>query len=148
MSRLSERLDEGFFRSAIESSVDCIKVLDLEGRVQFVNAAGLSVLGVEDISALQGKPWGAFWPDPAASKITQALGAAKRGEHFRFEAQARFGSGAVKSWDVILSPLRDPDGGVEGLIATCRDVTDVVLGRWTRAFALADRRRPQAPFAL
>ena len=45
----------------IEDSQDCIKVLDLEGRLLSMNAGGMKLLEICDLGPLIGSSWIDFW---------------------------------------------------------------------------------------
>ena len=49
---MTHRLDEGFFKSAIESSLDCVRVLDPEGRIVEWNASATRIFGWSEQEAL------------------------------------------------------------------------------------------------
>ncbi len=48
--------DTEFLRSVLASSVDCIKVLDLEGELLFMSKNGKPVMEVSDFNAIGGLP--------------------------------------------------------------------------------------------
>jgi len=48
-------------RSVLAGCGDCIKILDLDGRLQFMSEGGKRVMQVEDFGALKGCPWPDFW---------------------------------------------------------------------------------------
>ena len=48
LAELALQQSEAFTRSVVESSIDCIKVLDIEGRLLFMNAAGLRLNEIHD----------------------------------------------------------------------------------------------------
>ncbi|MDB5424632.1 MAG: hybrid sensor histidine kinase/response regulator [Phenylobacterium sp.] len=123
MGANSTRFDEDFFRSAVESSADCIGAVDREGRVLFVNKAARAAFDIEDLSAFEGRPWNTFWPWPARQEVDRALAAGLRGETFRFEGECPTRRGEIKWWDVVVSPRLDGDGATTGMVVTCRDIT-------------------------
>src|SRR5260221_14133749 len=61
----------------IEGSPDCIKVLDLDGRLLSMNAGGMAVLEICDLKPFIGAAWIDFWHDEKR-KAAQAAGKAKR----------------------------------------------------------------------
>jgi PAS domain S-box-containing protein len=115
------RLDVGFFRSAIESSMDCVRVLDRQGRVLFVNRAGLAGLEIDNFSPAQ--EWRSFWPEPGRIEVERGLDAALRGESYRFEGECPTARGSMRWWDVAIAPIFNDAGEVAALIATSRDIT-------------------------
>ena len=55
------RRSEEFAARLIESSRDCIKVLDLKGHLLSINAHGMTALEICDFGPLLGSPWVEFW---------------------------------------------------------------------------------------
>ena len=62
-SHLEEALrrSEEFAARLIESSRDCIKVLDLDGRLLSMNTGGMAVLEICDLKPFIGAAWIDFW---------------------------------------------------------------------------------------
>ena len=58
----AQRADAEFLRSVLASSADCIKVLDLDAKLEFMNEGGLRIMEVSDFSAIRGCRWPDFWP--------------------------------------------------------------------------------------
>ncbi|MEZ0229115.1 MAG: GAF domain-containing protein, partial [Planctomycetota bacterium] len=52
---------ERFLKSVIDSSPDCIKVLDLDGRILSISKAGKKQLEICDVEPLVGTSWIDFW---------------------------------------------------------------------------------------
>ncbi len=114
---------EGFNRSIIESSVDCIKLLDLEGRLQFINEGGKKLLCIEDVSDYIGMPYADFWRGSDMEAALAALQKARQGEIGTFEGRATVCGGVVKWWSVVTSPIVGSEGQVESIVVVSRDVT-------------------------
>ena len=116
------RASEGFNRSIIESSPDCIKVLDLEGNLLSM-LSGQELLGIEDIQPFLNKSWIEFWEgadDCAAARAAVATAAA--GEEGHFVGFFRTLRGEDKWWDVAITPILGTDGQPSRLLAVSRDV--------------------------
>ena len=75
-------------RGILSASGDCIKILDLEGRLQFMSEGGKRVMEVEDFSALKGCPWPEFWAGDGNVQAISAVEAAKAGKTARFRGAA------------------------------------------------------------
>jgi len=116
-------VSDGLFRSALESSPDCVKILDLDGRLQFINRNGADLLRVRDPAALLGRSWIGLWAEPERAVVSRALDAARR-ELQRFTAPARTCTGELRHFDVVLSPLRNDIGDCIAILVTSRDVTE------------------------
>lgn len=125
--RLQERAlherDE-FNRSLMDGSADCVKVLDLDGRLQLMNIPGLCIMEIDDFDALRGKEWATLWPDPLRGQVRSVVASARAGQASRFEAACPTAKGNPKVWDVSVSPVRDTvRGQVARLLAVSRDIT-------------------------
>lgn len=116
---------EHFKNLIIESSRDCIKVLDLEARLLFLNRAGMAALEVTDLAALQGRSWLDFWSGDDKRSATQAFEAAKAGESKKFTGFCpTMRSKTPKWWDVVVSPIVDEAGQVTTILVVSRDITE------------------------
>jgi PAS domain S-box-containing protein len=117
------RGNEAFLKGVLAASQDCIKVLDLEGNIAFMNEPGLRILGIEAFSEVAGTPWDRFWSGPDAARAREAIAAARAGGVGRFEGWADTRLGVVKFWDVVVTPINGADGRPERLLAISRDQT-------------------------
>nr|WP_314447354.1 PAS domain S-box protein [uncultured Sphingomonas sp.] len=117
------RASEEFNRRVLASSADCIKVLDLCGRLEFMSAGALCLMEVDDFSDVAGRSWSEFWPADERHKALEAIGVAKDGGTGRFEGCADTMMGNQRCWDVIVTPISGPDGKPEKLLSVSRDVT-------------------------
>ncbi|MBW4490715.1 MAG: PAS domain-containing protein [Trichocoleus desertorum ATA4-8-CV12] len=45
----------------LDSSDDCIQVLDLDGRILFMNRSGQALLGIQDLTPFLNTAWADFW---------------------------------------------------------------------------------------
>ena len=118
---------DGQLRAVLDASTDCIKVVDLEGRLEFMNANGQCLMEVDDFGALRGRGWVSLWPEPAAAQVQRAIAAAQAGQPSRFEAPCPTAKGTPKWWDVAVAPVRDESGRVVRIISVSRDVTALRL---------------------
>jgi PAS domain S-box-containing protein len=117
------RASEEFNRRVLQSSADCIKVLDLDGRLEFMSEGGMGVMEVDDFGAIQGACWPDFWPGEGHTKALAAIEAAKRGGTGRFQGFATTMKGSPRWWDVAITPINGVDGRPEKLLSVSRDVT-------------------------
>ena len=118
----SLRESEEFLRRLLASSDDCIKLLDLDGRLQFISANGQALLGIDDVSQYIGADWTEWWGanrDAARAAIVQA----RAGGRGQFEAFARTMDGTPKWWNVVVTPILGAAGAPERLLASSRDIT-------------------------
>ncbi|HTM18001.1 MAG TPA: ATP-binding protein [Terracidiphilus sp.] len=119
------RRTEEFTRNIIESSADCVKVLDLEGRIQYMSPSGQRTLEITDPSQFLNKKWVELWPVADRDRAEQALSAARDGGVGCFQGDALTIGGVRKSWDVRITPALDRQGKIERLVAVSRDMTEL-----------------------
>ena len=112
-----------FTRSMIDSSADCIKVLDLEGKLLSMES-GQELLGIEDIQPFLNTSWIDFWGPEHRQAARDAVAAAAAGKTARFVGFFRTFRGEPKWWDVAVSPIIGSDGKCARLLSVSRDVTE------------------------
>ncbi len=117
------RADAEFLRAVLASSPDCIKVLNLEGRLDFMTDGGQQVMEVSDFNDILGCPWPDFWTGQGHEDAHAALAVAQAGGVGRFVGEANTFKNTAKWWDVIVSPMPGPDGKPEKLLCVSRDIT-------------------------
>ncbi len=121
----SLRASEELKSRLIACSRDCIKILDLEGRLLFMNEGGMQVLEICDISPFLNGCWVEFWEGADREAAQAAVRAAQDGGIGRFVGyfETRT-SRQPRWWDVVVSPIYDASGKPERLLALSRDVTE------------------------
>ena len=118
------RVSEEFNRSLMDASPDCVKVLDLDGRVLHMNAPGLCAMEIDDLGAVSGQQWEALWPQDARGDIERSVARALHGEVTSFQAYCPTAKSTPKWWEVTVSPVRDAVGGrVLQILSVSRDIT-------------------------
>ncbi len=124
--RVEQKLSasERFNRSIIESSNDCIKILDLEGQLLYLNEAGQRQMHIKDLDAFLNIPYTQFWNGSDQDESLRAISAARAGGKGRFTGYAATVDGEPRWWDVVISPVLGADGKVKRLLAVSRDITE------------------------
>jgi PAS domain-containing protein len=117
------RASEALSRSMLEASADCIKLLSMDGNIQFMNEPGLRAMEIEDFATIEGKRWCTLWPGDGKAGARDAVFKASRGETVRFNAYRPTAHGAPRWWDVVVSPILCDRGSVKQLLAVSRDTT-------------------------
>jgi PAS domain S-box-containing protein len=115
---------EKFSRTILESSPDCIKVLDTNARVVFINAKGQELMELPDAQAIRNVYWPSLWEGDARTAAENAYRDAFRGATTRFQGFRRTPKGTPKWWDVLVQPIMGPDGHAERIVAASRDITE------------------------
>jgi diguanylate cyclase (GGDEF)-like protein/PAS domain S-box-containing protein len=118
-------LEEGeqLYRSILDASADCIKILDLDGRLVLMNSPGVCGLELPCFEQIRGMPWVNLWPPQSRAVVEAAVADATAGKIARFSAACPTAKGASKWWNVVVTPMRDRDGEVARLLSISRDVT-------------------------
>jgi PAS domain S-box-containing protein len=124
LSRAELQANEAFLRSVLESSPDCIKILDLDARITFMNLHGQSVMEVENFSDIQSCSWPDFWQDVHNEAAIAAIAIAKNGGTGHFQGPCPTFAGTPKWWDVVVTAISNQDGSPEKLLAISRDITE------------------------
>ncbi|KQP62190.1 GAF domain-containing protein [Methylobacterium sp. Leaf112] len=118
------RAGAAFLKGILAATPDCIKVLDLEGRLTFMNDPGLLARDIDRFEPVEGKPWSGFWDGPEAAMAEEAVAAAQSGGAGRFEGWLATDGGVRKFWDVRVTPIMGLDDRPERLLVVSRDQTE------------------------
>ena len=130
----------GFFLSVLNGSTDCIKILRLDGTLEFMNANGICLMEIDDFAPLKGQSWASLWPQESRHLLVDAIDNARHGRPSRFEALCPTAKGTPKYWDVSVAPVNGA-GAVEWFVSISRDITERVLGVRSLDAALQEQKR-------
>jgi PAS domain S-box-containing protein len=136
------RKSESFNRSIIQSSRDCIKVLDFEGRIRFMNRGGQALLGIDNLSLYLNQGYADLWDEAQRPQVLRALERARGGETVSFQGGLPTLNGEPKWWDMVVSPIQDAEGRMEGILVVSRDITE-----WKRTEIALERAKESAEAA-
>ena len=117
------RLSEEFNRKVLESSPDCVKILDAEGRLQYMNENGMCLMEIEDFSAVRNEYWWELWDEKSKAVVRESVEKSLRGETAQFQAFGATAKGTPKWWDIIVSPVSN-DSNPSQIISVSRDITE------------------------
>ena len=120
---------EVFSRTALESSPDCVKVINTDGQLTYMNYNGLCLLEVDDFNNIENKPWVSLWNEDNKPTVKEAVDKSLAGITSHFQAMRPTSKGNFKWWDVMVSPIIKPNGDVSQLIAVSRDITSQMEAR-------------------
>jgi PAS domain S-box-containing protein len=115
-----------FLQSVLGATTDCLKVLDLDGRVLWMSENGQRMLEIGDFGQFQNIEWASLWAYDGKEEQARALVAAARaGNVGRLQGCYPTLSGKLKWWDVLVSPINGRDGRPEKILSVSRDVTEM-----------------------
>jgi two-component sensor histidine kinase len=117
--------NDDVLRGVLEGCGDCIKILDLDGQLQFMSEGGKRVMEVEDFGKLKGCPWPDFWAGAGNADARAAVETAKAGGTARFKGPANTAKGTPRYWDVQVSPIFGGDGKPSHILSISRDITEL-----------------------
>ena len=143
------RASEQFNRMLMDSTADCVKVLDMNGRLLHMNTPGLCAMEIDDFESVCGLGWEVLWPADARQDTERSVAKAVSGEVSSFQALCTTHKGTPKWWDVTVSPVLDANNGrIVRLLAVSRDITerkqaDEKLRRFAADLSEGDRRKDE-----
>ena len=120
----SLRESEEFNRRILESSPDCIVVLDLDARVVFMSPMGQALMEISDFGTVAQVYWPGFWDGEGRTNAENAHRMAAGGQVARFRGLCRTHKGDTRWWDVVVCPIHGSDGKPQRILAAARDVTE------------------------
>ena len=112
----------GMQKDMLDASVDCIKILNVDGTLAHMNRSGCEALGVAPETGF-GQRWLGLLPDSIRAKGQRALSSAIKGHNARFTGMSVIPDHAPQHWDNILTPILDIHGEVTSILCVSRDVT-------------------------
>ncbi|VXB59403.1 Histidine kinase [Flavobacterium sp. 9AF] len=111
----------------LESSSDCLKILDTEGRLQFMNFNGMCTMEIDDFSQIKHQYWWNLWGDENKTLVKNAVNKALTGEVTEFSAYCETAKGTPKWWHVTITPVALEKGDVYQLLSISKDITELKL---------------------
>jgi PAS domain S-box-containing protein len=131
LKRVEKKLQRSqeFAKGLVECSADCVKILDLNGRLEYMSPTGLRAFEVGDAEQLRGRLWSELWVVDDRSRAEAAVAAAVAGEVGTFVGEYMAPSGKRAWWDVRIAPCLDAEGRLDQLVAIGRDVTELRLAQ-------------------
>ena len=117
------QVNEQFLQAVLEASPDCIKVLNLDGDITYMNNKGRALLELPEDEGLCGRSWPSFWLGDNHPKALEALALARSGSNAAFQGYGDTFAGTTRYWDVRLAPMPDAAGRPERILAVSRDIS-------------------------
>ena len=119
--------DLAFIVAVLDALPDHVYVKDREGRYLLVNRAGLRERGLSDLSQVVGRTARDFVPGEVAERMEAEDRAVMDSGRplVNREAVTNFRGDGEQRWHITTKiPMRDPQGGVSGIVGINRDITD------------------------
>lgn len=123
--------------NVFDSIANGVLTLNGEGIVTTCNAAAASILGLNSHDEAVDQHFADLMPPMDESFITVLEQVADDGQQRLIEVNPDFGGGNTRIWNVIVSSLRDEQGGSQGLALVLDDLTE----KRRREAQLAELRR-------
>lgn len=136
-NELAER--EGLLRTIIETEPECVKVLNLDGTVQTMNAAGLAMIEAESSQDILGKDVSRLVVSEFRVPFRELIAKAAQGESGLLEFEIMGLKGGRRWLETHAVPLRGADSIIAAVLGVTRDTT-------ARKHAEASLRRVQGLF--
>lgn len=122
------------FRKAVEESImSGISVIDLDGRITYINPAFCRMIGFSNEELLGNKLPFAYWPSEETERLTALYDSALDDDFPESGVEVRLQSKDGQRFDalLLLSPMRDYKGQTTGWLTTITDIS---------ALKMAERR--------
>lgn len=113
-----------FANSLINSSPDCIKLLDLDGRITFISDLGRELFEIHDFESIRGRHFAELFEPEHRTRIELALRRVRDGQTDRFTRMCPTLGGVVKWWEFIITPVHEIGRGSERLFVVARDMSE------------------------
>ncbi|MBD0267451.1 MAG: response regulator, partial [Cyanobacteria bacterium Co-bin8] len=139
-TEIALRESEAFNRQVLDSSYDCIKVLNLEGQLLYINPGGQALLQITDIRPFLNRSWFDLWQGVDHQAALVAIDAARAGGVGTFQGYRPTEAGEPRWWDNKVSAIHGATGQVEQLLCISRDITERRRAELEREQLLARER--------
>lgn len=126
MAEEARRESEEFNKRIIESSPDCIKILDKNGNIEFLSKGGAKLLKLDSPDQLIGKNYPEMWQGQARENVENAMRLARETQGTTgFEALFPDFEGTPRWWKISITPLLDTAGNMQRYMVVSRDITQL-----------------------
>jgi len=118
-------LRDGVATALLEASPDCVKLLEPDGSIRFLNQSGYALMEIDAGAALKGQFWRDLWPQERRSAIDAALEDARARRPARFNGICPTAKGTQKWWDVVITSISASNGEIDCFLCVSRDITSL-----------------------
>ncbi len=115
---------ETFNREIVDHSFDCIKILDLDGNLEFMSKGGIKLLEIDNVQDYIGKSWFDLFTDEERGLAIDAVKKARAGGVGRLKSYIPTEKGKPMWWDAQVTPVADETGQISSILAISRDITE------------------------
>ena len=140
LAKVAGALSAVSLASVLDQSVDCVKLLTLDGKIQYMNNNGLCAMEIDGFAAVEGTFWADMLPEAAGQSLIEAYPEVANGKTVQFRAFCPTSKGASRWWDISVSPVTDGEGLIAGFLSVSRDVTFNHQGREALTIAAAEMK--------
>lgn len=106
----------------LEQSPDCVKILSIDGTLDFMNCNGLEAMEIDEPEKVLGQLWWHLWPDHSQAMVEANFRSSLGGRTVEFQAFCPTAKGNPRRWSVNLKPMIARDGLVVSVLATSREI--------------------------
>jgi diguanylate cyclase (GGDEF)-like protein/PAS domain S-box-containing protein len=110
-------------RTILDTSTDCIVLMNRDGAIEYVNPAGLITFELPPLEEVIGRSWTEFWSREEIFGVDNAFARAAKGETARVRGPGPTALGSQRWWEAIVTPTFDENGALNGFLCVSRDVT-------------------------
>ena len=124
--KTEERLKEKKSRAWLENSPACTKIVDLDFNLQYMSAAGVRGLKIDDVSTLYGKSYPfSFYPESFKTLMIGNLNKVKETGEMTTQEGYVYDTEKNTVWfHSTLVPINDEQGKIEYIIVVSYDITE------------------------
>jgi PAS domain S-box-containing protein len=123
---------EAFLSGVLDSSGDCIAVLDGDASLLFLTDNAWRAVSLPDDVPVRGTPWHDLWQEVGGNRAQGAITAACEGHATNFVAPARVRGASMRWWDVSVSPIAGGGEQTGRVLLVARDITERRAGERER----------------
>jgi two-component system, NarL family, response regulator DevR len=128
-------------RDALERVPDCVKILDANGKVLWINSNSRRLFEVDGIDAFPRGGWGELFEEAYRPLAAAALDSARLFGHARFSAPCVTAKGNRKWWEIAISSMMNEQLRPDKFLIVGREITEQVDAAARLDLVAEDRAR-------
>ena len=107
----------------LDASLDCIKLLNLDGQILEINRTGCITLGISHYERHFGLSWLSLLPPEVYPVAEKALKRAASGVPSEFNSTSNSHTQPSRHWHHLLTPMFNHKSSIESVLCVSRDIT-------------------------